>query len=151
MVESGEVDLGSSGGTASGVMLLPISIAGVYTFLEQGTVLTALTALFGGAEAFALAVTTALWVIGAFAVTVIGAVAFLTFAATVAAILKQSAAHAGLSIAGMLYFVVSIGGAIVLFPELPLLVGFVIVTNVLIFAATIAAFIIGTVYALFMV
>jgi len=136
-VDSDSTDSGSdyapSGGTLA---LLPLSIAGIVAFLEKATALAAIESLFG-AGLFATALTEALFVVGAITTGFIGAIAFVVAVAWLVALVKRSALGAIVAVVGTAYFAISGAIGYYVFSGLPLLVGFVLASNIVLYGAII--------------
>lgn len=122
-------DYAPSGGTLA---LLPLSIAGIVAFLEQATALAAIESLFG-AGLFATAITQALWVVGAITTGFIAVIAALVVVAWLVAIVKRSALGAIVGVLGTLYFGIAGAVAYFVFSGLPLLVAFVLASNLVLY------------------
>lgn len=130
---SGSASTGGLGSFGTGALLLPLSIFGIYAFIDKAAVLSAVTSVLGGASGIAAGVTAAFWIIGLLVVIAIVGVAVLTAWSIILALVKRSVLHAIAGALGMLYFVVGYGVAINVFPGLPLLVAFVLATNLAVY------------------
>ena len=118
---------------SSALVLLPFTIWGIVAFIEKGAALAAAESLFG-AGLLATAITEAFWVVGFITVMFIAAIAVITFAAFIAGIVRRKPGPIALGFIGLGYFLVSIGVALTLFSGLPLLVAFLLASNVFLWA-----------------
>lgn len=115
----------------TGLVLMPLTILAVFAFIQKATVVSALTAMFGGAAGLAVAVATAAWVVGAIIVGVIGLIVVATVVALLTGIVKRSGAQFGLGLLGAIYLAIGSAGATYLFGNVPFLVGFMLTTTLL--------------------
>lgn len=136
--DSGGIDIESmSGGlfNSTKLFLSPLTILSVYAFLEKAVVVGALTSLFGGASALAMAIGTTLWLVGAIVTGVISLMAGLTSVFLFVGIIHQSVGKFAIGFLGALYFGVGYLGATYVFGYLPLLVGFMLTTTIVLWGA----------------
>ncbi len=122
----------------SGLTSLPVSIAGIVTFFEKSAVLSAIESLFG-AGVLATAVTEALWVVGIIITGIIGTLVFLTVFALMTALVKRSPKHLAISAVGGLWIGASYAVSQHLFTSLPVVAGFVLASNLLIYGGFVLA------------
>lgn len=114
----------------SSLLLLPLTVIGVYAFIDKALVVAALEGFLGGS--LALGIGSAFWVVGAITVGAIGLIAIGSVAALVIGLVTQSGAKVAVGLIGIVYFIVGYVGANALFTELPLLVGFVLTSSLVI-------------------
>lgn len=126
-------DFSPSGATLA---LLPLTIAGIVAFLEKAAALAAMESLLG-AGLMATAVTEALFVVGAITTGFIGALALVVVVALFVAVVKRTAIPALVAGLGLVYFGASYAVATFVFTGLPLLVAFVLASNLLLYGAMI--------------
>lgn len=131
--ESGNSFDGSSMGIT--LALLPATIIGVYAFVEKAAVLSAITALFGGASNVALAVTTALWIVGGVTLGFIAVIIVASVIALLAGIAGRSALTFGAGLLGSAWAIASYVVGVKFFSALPVAVAFVLASNALIYGA----------------
>jgi hypothetical protein len=138
----GDSSLGSGGSSSASTLgisttLMPFSILGVVAFLQKSVVVSSLSAI-GLSGAALSAVTAAFWLIGLTTVAGIGVIALLTAYALLAGAIGRSGFTFGLGLLGTLYFGAASAVAIYVFGNLPLLVGFVLSSTLLIYAGLLA-------------
>lgn len=129
----------SGSNLGSGLFLLPISIIAVYAFVAKGAVLAAVEGIIG-AGALALAITHAFWIGGVIVAATVAVIGILTVLNLLAAVVKRSPVNAVLGVLGLLYLGAGWAGATFLFSGVPFLVGFILTTNLLIYAGLILMF-----------
>lgn len=127
----------SSGGSAGssivlGMYLFPIYIAGVYAFIKKATVLAAIESVIGVGP-LALAITNALWVVGAAATLFLGVILLITAFNCVLAVVQRSLLNLIVAISGTIYAAIGVVGALTLFSDVPLLIGFFLSTGLAIY------------------
>lgn len=121
--------------------LMPFSILGVVTFLEQAAVVSSLTAM--GLSGLPLtAVVAAFWLVGLTTVAGVCVIGVLTAYTLLAGIVGRSGVTFGLGLLGALYFGAAVGVASFVFGNLPLIVGFFLASTLLIYALMLAAMLI---------
>jgi hypothetical protein len=132
--EGMELDADSLGDGFSygNLVLFPLTIFAVYAFIAKSTVVGALTSLFGGASGLAMAVGTAAWVIGGIVVAFLGLMAVATAVLLLVGMVTRSGGKFALGMLGAIYFGAGYAGATYLFGYLPLLVGFMMTTTLMI-------------------
>jgi len=116
------------------LVVLPLNIFAVYAFLKKDIVVAALTSLFGGASGLATAVGTAAWAIGGVIIAFIGTMVLATVALFIVGLVTQNRGKLGLGLVGIIYFGLGYAGATSLFGDIPVLVAFIIVTNIFVWA-----------------
>jgi MFS family permease len=149
--DESDLELGESfkdGFSFTSLAILPFTVFAVYAFLSKSAVITALTALFGGASTAAAVVGTGLWVVGAIVVAAIGVLAFLSVASVLIGMVQRSRSKVGLGFLGGLYFGIGYVGAVTLFPSLPVLIGFMLTTTIVAWGAVLVIGGIGMLVAL---
>lgn len=148
--ESTDTDNNSTNMTGNnlgtGLLLLPFSIIAVYAFVAESTVLSAIGSIIG-AGGLAIAITKAFWIVGFILVGVIGIVALLVAINILAAIGKQNAVNAAIAILGGGYLAIGAAGAMFIFTSVPFLVGFILMTNLLVYTALLLAFLVAVLAA----
>lgn len=118
--------------SGTGLSLLPFTVLGAFTFVKESAVLAALQGLLG-TGGLALAVTKALWVVGASIAGGLGLIAAIGIVAFIIAVGKQSGTHAIISVISIGMLGVLWAGANFIFTELPLLVGAILTFNILVY------------------
>jgi len=114
--------------------LLPFTILGVVAFLQESVMAASLSALgFTGLALDALVAVFSL--MGFLTVGGIVLVAFLTVVALLVSVVRRSATAGGLGLLGLLYFGAAFVVATVVFGSLPLLVGYVLASTLIIYSA----------------
>ena len=134
--------------SSQNLTLMPLTIFAVYAFLEKAAVIGALTSLFGGAEGLALAVGTTAWVAGGFVVAGIALLAIATVVAILVGLVTRSPAKLVVGVLGAIYFGVGYAGATYVFGALPLLVGFMLTSTIVIWGGFLLVGLLGVVGAI---
>lgn len=136
--ESSTPDISGSN-LGSGLLLLPLSIVAVFSFVSKAAVLAAIESIVGGG-ALALAITHAFWIGGLVVVGTVAVVGILTVLNLLAAVVKRSIGNLILGVLGLAYLGAGTAGALFLFSGVPFLVGFILTTNLIIYAGVILVF-----------
>lgn len=148
--DSDESSSGAGAGAIAPLLLLPITVVGIYAFVEKALVAEAIVNLLG-AGGVAVAVTNAMWVIGAVTVAMLAVFALVTIAAIIAAIVKREPVRGAIGLLGAIYFGFGYYLATTMFSEIPVLVGFVLATNLMVYGVSVVVVAVMLVVAMFVI
>lgn len=129
-------------GLLTGLYMLPITIAGLVAFLEKGATVAAVESAFG-VGLFTTAIVESLWVVGLIVLSILAVVGLLSALLLVGGLIRWSVPSVVLGLLGVLVYALGAIVATVLFPSLPLLVGFVLSVNILGWTALVLVFAVG--------
>lgn len=119
-----------------GLTLLPVLVVGVYAFVEQAVVLSAVETLIG-ASGLATAITSAFYIIGAVSVAGLALMSLATAGAILLALTRQSVPVGLIALIGIVAHGVLWAGATFVFTSVPLLVGVVLTLNAVVYSGTV--------------
>lgn len=138
---------GSSVLTNMSLTSVPISVAGLFAFLEKSATLAAIQS-FLGTGGLALVITEALWVIGALSVGIIVTVGAIGVIALFLGLAQRSVVKMVIGLIIGAYYVGSAVIGITVFSSLPFLIGLTLGATVLLYGGIIVLAIVGGVLGL---
>lgn len=118
-----------------GLTLLPLTLLGVFAFVETAALKASLVNVFG-ASGLATVLTQGLWAVGALTTFTIGVVGFIGLAALLIGIYRREPVPLTVFVVIFVWYTSATAGAIVFFPMLTPLVGFVLVSNIILYGGS---------------